>query len=1285
VRNGDLLVGNVTAHDVELSATSGNVLVLGVIDAKGTSGGVIRLSAGLGKTLAVGGTAVLDAHATSADGDGGNVFLGVGVSDTNIAGKVVLDAGAKIDVSGNDGGSKVVIRAPRVGNDGVGVMVLNETSEHKVTVAGAREVDVEAVAVTDISANPVVDQALVVADTAAQTYMANASIIKSSLGSLSGIDNFHLMPGIELRSTGDMTLMQNPTSANPGIDLHNLRYGGEVAVLTLRAAGNLNINGSLSDGFFGPVTQKAPDPITNGTNGAVYALAAMLPAGSRSWSLQLAAGADLSSGDPLAVLPISALASGKGSLIFNDPRTDQKGYPIPSVVRTGTGDLDLAAGRDISLLSQFGIYTAGTQSAEVPHFTPPTRPFIPLTNGSAAANGPNSILGYFTANTTVDTPAKKYDSIYQAANTPYYPEHGGTLTVSAKGNLTGAALPLPTGATNIAPLFAGSELDMFWLWTQETPGAASLITNPTWYINFGAYYQAYTGGGNPNLPALGSPRVAAFVGLGALGGGGADVRVGGNMTNVDVVVPTTGRVPGRDLTGLVVTGGGVLDVDVGGALNNANLLIGRGVARIRAADIGSAAAVTLSPGDAQISAYADRNINVLVGDPTRGLGGMPIGLEGITNQNFRNGVVATLPFGYFTTYSANTAFNTFAAGGDVTLSGSYVPPIMEVVAPSGSILALPQTLGFGTGGLSNMAAVASPNAQLDFLAGQSIKNIGVSMTGANLVPDPSTVASVTYAVPGTLLNFAANISSNVAPNIVQFDDQRTIHVYAVAGDLVAPDFSTTKRTAIRAGRDIIAPVLYLQNSDRDPNTGDVSSLIAGRDLTSQISAGPGSNQVFNVRLGGPGYLEVQAGRNLLVTSNPNPSSNSRGVGIATIGNADNILLPRTGATIGVMAGVGAAGPDNAAFINAYIDPAIARESPEVVAQYAADVVAYVIRHNGKIKLDTTQQEEFDKLSPAQQAVMLTQLALLQFRALSPIAQAPLIQQVYFAEIRAGGEAVANGNGSNGRGYERAYAAIQTLFPGSVVGGETTAYHGDISLYANARIRTESGGDINLLVPGGDIILGFENQVPNLAGQKDTARPGLLTLRGGGINTFSDGDVIVAQSRDFTELGGDIVMWSTNGDLNAGKGKKTSLVTSPPQFTLDPFAHVTKAPSTPQTGAGIAALQGVPGITQGDVDLFAPHGTVDASDASIRASIVTIAAQRVLNADNIFAAKTVGVPTVPAPPVTALTAADNSAAAVSKMTDMGKTNDGNQDKASLIIVEVLGYGGCSGNAVECAKE
>ena len=77
--------------------------------------------------------------------------------------------------------------------------------------------------------------------------------------------------------------------------------------------------------------------------------------------------------------------------------------------------------------------------------------------------------------------------------------------------------------------------------------------------------------------------MAAFVGLGALGGGNAKVSVGGDMTNVDVAVPTTGRLPGRDLSRLVVTGGGNLDVAVGGAINNANILVGRGVATVRAA------------------------------------------------------------------------------------------------------------------------------------------------------------------------------------------------------------------------------------------------------------------------------------------------------------------------------------------------------------------------------------------------------------------------------------------------------------------------------------------------------------------------------------------------------------------------------------------------------------------------------------------------------------------------------------------------------------------------------
>jgi len=127
-----------------------------------------------------------------------------------------------------------------------------------------------------------------------------------------------------------------------------------------------------------------------------------------------------------------------------------------------------------------------------------------------------------------------------------------------------------------------------------------------------------------------------------------------------------------------------------------------------------------------------------------------------------------------------------------------------------------------------------------------------------------------------------------------------------------------------------------------------------------------------------------------------------------------------------------------------------------------------------------------------------------------------------------------------------------MFPGSTIGTPTTAYQGDCrsinwAAFARSRRRSQHPGAWR------QCHARIENQTPDLSGQIDTARPGLLTLRGGSVNTYTDRDVIVAQSRVFTELGGDILMFSTNGDLDAGKGKKTSLVTSPPQFTVDPTA------------------------------------------------------------------------------------------------------------------------------------
>ena len=89
------------------------------------------------------------------------------------------------------------------------------------------------------------------------------------------------------------------------------------------------------------------------------------------------------------------------------------------------------------------------------------------------------------------------------------------------------------------------------------------------------------------------------------------------------------------------------------------------------------------------------------------------------------------------------------------------------------------------------------------------------------------------------------------------------------------------------------------------------------------------------------------------------------------------------------------------------------------------------------------------------------------------------------------------------------------------------------------------------------------------------------------------------SRVFTEQGGNMVIWSSNGDINAGKGAKTLADVPPPQFVSDDDHYNTVDARGEVTGAGIATLQTIPGSEPGSVSLIAPRGTVDAGSAGIR--------------------------------------------------------------------------------------
>ncbi|MEK5768587.1 filamentous haemagglutinin family protein, partial [Acinetobacter schindleri] len=84
--------------------------------------------------------------------------------------------------------------------------------------------------------------------------------------------------------------------------------------------------------------------------------------------------------------------------------------------------------------------------------------------------------------------------------------------------------------------------------------------------------------------------------------------------------------------------------------------------------------------------------------------------------------------------------------------------------------------------------------------------------------------------------------------------------------------------------------------------------------------------------------------------------------------------------------------------------------------------------------------------------------------------------------------------------------------------------------------------------------------------------GIITLGGGAINTFTDQSVLVNSSRVVTTQGGDILMWSSNGDLDAGRGSKTTLSLPPLQVLFDRNDYQSIDLGGFVTGAGIKTLR-----------------------------------------------------------------------------------------------------------------
>jgi hypothetical protein len=207
-------------------------------------------------------------------------------------------------------------------------------------------------------------------------------------------------------------------------------------------------------------------------------------------------------------------------------------------------------------------------------------------------------------------------------------------------------------------------------------------------------------------------------------------------------------------------------------------------------------------------------------------------------------------------------------------------------------------------------------------------------------------------------------------------------------------------------------------------------------------------------------------------------------------------------------------------------------------------------------------------------------------------------------------------------------------------------------------------------------------------------PGIVTEYGGGVSILTGGDVGIGRARIFTLRGGDMTIWSTNGDIAAGTSPKT-VVTAPPTRVLidSPSADVATDLGGLATGGGIGVLAAVENVEPGDVYLLAPQGTVDAGDAGIQSTgNLNIAAISVLNADNISTGGTsAGVPSAApaAAPVSVSSASSSATAAATSAVDekasQSQAQQQKEEPPSLITVDILGYGGGEGDKEEEEKD
>lgn len=1244
LRSGDLQVAStdvVKARALQLAADSGRIDVAGTLDASSARGsGSVSVWAANGLALAAGSRVL--AHGTSTDAgsaaalsDGGRVRL------STAAGSLDFDAASVIDVSPGAKGrtGSVTFGVARDESNTIAATQLAGTVLGRSAGRGdAAEVVLEARRSYTTSGN-------VSAGDIAGYANDHAAFIAASIANGEAVDRFaglkadggapaqaSLHGATEVRSVGDMTLA-TPWDLTTGA----WRADGRAGTLTLRAGGNLTLSntlGSPNDNLIGGET----------------------------WNLRLVGGADLTAANPLVTRAPDDSGQGSVRLTGNNAK-----------LRTGTGSIEIAAATDFVMDSPGSVvYTAGRIGA-----------------ADTAANGNNR-----------------------------WSRDGGSISIRAGRDAVGAS----------------NEWITEWL---RRPRSASASTPVEWWTY------------RPNFQQ----------GIGTLGGGDIRIEAGHDVNTLSAMMPTTGRsdVDADGVRTLDVQGGGNLEVRAGNDLIGGSYLIGRGDGRIAAGgSVGAAAPTQLfvmgaSSGDvpahAAVSVSAGGAVSLQsVNNPTA-----LVQLAATPGRGPSFGSGASRAVTFFT-YSPDSAVNLVAGSGDITI-GSQMASGRDLATNTASVSdatlagAFPATItasaldGDVSMGLTRrIVTFPSPTAQVALLANGSLLNPNLTVSDRS----PTEIADVFRpALANRPLSGEDLLPTGTGSRIVErasipgfrFDLQ------ALTGDLGGSGANASSVllpavSRVRAGRDVKNLALTLQNLD----ASDVS----------EVRADSGDVLPSGLEIRGPGSLLIQAGRNIdAATSAITAGSSNLGGIIATGNNANPSLDNSDAARLTLIAGV-KGDVDLATFKAAYDDLiAVNGASNQILAFYrtlngdtnrtavatAASVQELIARdplyapyaelltrYPGLLKAyqaaDIARSLPLGVSAQASQAAALYALLnretdtakIVGANSVADLVQGTLGGNAYaeyaaldqqfprvFADYRARRSRGARPEGLTPIVLSDALGAItaKVVAAEAVGAGNIYTFNSSIQTYGNGRLP-DSGctgqcagqGDIDLWAPGGNIVAGLTTPTAGTT-------IGVVTNGGGAIRSVVGGDFTINQGKVLTTQGGDILLYSSGGSIDAGRGARTSISTPPPTrtpITVDGVivGYVYTVPAS-SSGSGIQTLSSDPdGIgprsaaPAGGIYLFAPAGAIDAGEAGIRSGgSLFVNAQTVLNASNFSAAgPSAGVPVATAGSL-ATSLAGNGTANNSKSAEEAAASAANAARAaaaaeglqkpSILTVEVLGFG------------